>query len=232
MGDLPLIGRGRSADVFDAGDGRVLRRYRSEKAGSVVREAVAMRHLRSHGAPVPEVFSAEGLDLVMQRLDGPSMLDALRSKPWRARAIGRELRDLHTRIHAVPAGDIDLPRMSHGDAVLHLDLHPDNVMITSAGPMVIDWSNVAVGDPLADVVNTWMVMATSSPDDLPLLIRPVLRRIRRSLVRGFVEGLVADDECRRWVDVVCERRLLDPNAHEHEKARVREFQVSHGPTRS
>ena len=60
--------------------------------------------------------------------------------------------------------------------------------------MIIDWSNVAVGDPLADVMNTWMLMVTSSPDSVPLVLRPVLRRIRRSLNDGFIEGTTIDDD--------------------------------------
>ena len=227
MSDLALIGRGRDADVFDAGDGRVLRRYRNTRAGSVEREALAMQHLREHGAPVPQVFSADGTDIVMERLQGPTMLDVLKAKPWRAASIGRQLKELHARIHSIPAGDIQLPRFSDGNAILHLDLHPDNVIITPDGPMVIDWSNVALGDPLADVMNTWMLMVTSSPDSVPLALRPVLRRIRRSLTDGFVDGTTIDDDARRWTAQVCDQRLLDANAREHEKAQVRAFAASH-----
>jgi aminoglycoside phosphotransferase (APT) family kinase protein len=227
MSDLPLIGRGRDADVFDAGDGRVLRRYRNAQAGSVEREALAMRHLREHGAPVPQVFSANGTDIVMERLHGPTMLDVLKAKPSRAASIGRQLKELHARIHSIAAGDIQLPRFSDGNAILHLDLHPDNVIITPDGPMVIDWSNVALGDPLADVMNTWMLMVTSSPDSVPLVLRPVLRRIRRSLTDGFVDGTTIDDDARRLIGRVCAQRLLDANAREHEKAQVRAFAASH-----
>ena len=221
MSDLPLIGRGRSADVFDLGDGRVLRRYRDERAGSAEAEAVAMRHLRAHGAPVPEVFSAEGTDLVMERLDGPTMLDALKSKPWRASAVGRELRALHTRIHAIPAGELPLRRHSEGDSILHFDLHPDNVILTRGGPVIIDWSNVVLGDPLADVMNTWMVMVTSSPDDVPRLLRPVLGRVRRALTDGFIESTPLDETARGWLRRVCDQRLLDPNVRDDERVRVR-----------
>ncbi len=228
MTDLPLIGRGRAADVYDVGDGRVLRRYRSGRADSVAREVLAMRHLRAHGAPVPEVFSVEDADIVMERLDGPTMLEVLKAKPWRAAAIGRDLAALQRRFHAVPAGDIDLPRVGDGDSILHFDLHPDNVMITSAGPVIIDWSNVAVGDPSADVMNTWMLMVTSSPDGVPLVLRPVLRRIRRSLTDGFIGATVIDDAARHWIECVCAQRLLDPNTREPEKVRVRTFAATHG----
>ena len=130
--------------------------------------------------------------------------------------------------HRIPAGDIELRRFSDGDAILHLDLHPDNVILTATGPMVIDWSNVAVGDPLADEMNTWMVMATSSPDGVPLVLKPVLRRIRRALTDGFIEGTPLGDDARRWVSRVCEQRLQDPNTLDVEKDRVRAFATAHG----
>jgi aminoglycoside phosphotransferase (APT) family kinase protein len=226
--DLPLIGTGRAADVYDLGDGRVLRRYRDDRGGSVTREAMAMQHLRSAGAPVPQVFSAEGRDMVIERLAGPTMLQAIERAPWRARAFGRELLDVHRRIHVVPAGDVDLPRLGQGDAVLHLDLHPGNVMLTDAGPIVIDWSNVVIGPPQADVMNTWMLVATSSPDDVPLLLRPIVGRVRRALTSGFVDGIELEGEARGWVDRMCERRLQDPNTRPGEQVQVRAFAARHG----
>ena len=228
--ELPLIGRGRAADVFDLGDGRVLRRYRTPHPGFVEREALTMRFLRAHGAPVPEVFSASGVDLVMERLEGRSMLDVLKARPWRAAAIGRQLAQLHHQIHHIPAGDIALPRFGDGDSILHLDLHPDNVMLTGRGPMIIDWSNVAVGAPLADVMNTWMLMSTSSPEDVPPWLRPLLRRIRSRLTNGFIADTALGDEARDWVAKVCDRRLHDPNTLDQEKTRVRAFAAAHGST--
>ena len=48
------IGAGRSADVYDVGGGRVLRRYRDGRdADAVQREAEVMAHARAHGVPVP-----------------------------------------------------------------------------------------------------------------------------------------------------------------------------------
>ncbi|MGB8858475.1 MAG: phosphotransferase [Ilumatobacteraceae bacterium] len=229
MSDLTLIGRGRAADVFDLGGGRVLRRYRTPHPGVAQREATVMQHLRAHGAPVPEVYSAEGDEMVMQHLDGRTMLDTLKAKPWTARAVGRQLADLQRRIHAVPAGALAIPRFGDGDAVLHFDLHPDNVMLTNAGPMVIDWSNVMIGDPVADVMFSWMLMITSSPDDVPMLLRPALRRIRRNLSDGFIGETAIDEHARRCIVDVCERRLRDPNCRDVEQVAVRAFADRHAP---
>lgn len=213
--------------MFDLGDGRVLRRYRTPHPGVAQREAIAMQHLRAHGAPVPEVFSAEGDEMVMQRLEGRTMLDTLRAKPWKARSIGRQLAELQRRIHAVPAGELALTRLGEGDSLLHFDLHPDNVMLTPDGPVVIDWSNVVVGDPVADVMFSWMIMVTSVPDDVPLLLRPILTRVRRNLTDGFIGDTVIDDHARHWISVVCERRLQDPNTRPAEQVAVRKFAAEH-----
>ena len=50
----------------------MLRRYRIPQAGSV-EPTPCDTYVPS--APVPEVFSADGIDIVMERLDGPTMLD-------------------------------------------------------------------------------------------------------------------------------------------------------------
>ena len=187
-----------------------------------------MRHLRAHGAPVPEVFSADGDEMVMEHIRGRSMLDVIKSRPWRAGAMGRLLAEVQRQIHAVPAGDIDLPRFADGAAILHFDLHPDNVMLTHQGPTVIDWSNVAIGDPLADVMFSWMLMSTGEPDQVPLLLRPAVRRVRRNLTNGFVASTTLDDTARSWVSLVCERRMADPNTTETEKVSVRAFAANYG----
>ena len=46
---------------------------------------------------------------------------------------------------------------------MHLDLHPGNVMHTSDGPVVIDWSNAAVGAAALDAANTWLTLPPGGP---------------------------------------------------------------------
>lgn len=112
-----LLGCGRDTDVYDIGDGKVLRRYRVDFDHSA--EIGAMKHLHEHGFPVPRLFSADGPDMVVERVDGPTMLDALVRYPWRARRYGRMLAHLHRRLHAIaPPAELrtaGTPR----EAVLH-----------------------------------------------------------------------------------------------------------------
>src|SRR3954452_17753013 len=98
-----LIAQGRAADVFAAGPGLVLRRYREGEGGDTAPEAAAMEHARRHGFPVPAVHEAGGPDLVMERVEGPTMLADIARRPWRVGQHGRTLAVLHQRLHAIPA---------------------------------------------------------------------------------------------------------------------------------
>jgi Phosphotransferase enzyme family len=70
----PPLGFGRSAEIYDLGHGRVLRRYH-DRTRSAEREAKIISWAGDHGVPVPEVFDASGPDIVMEMVDGPTMLD-------------------------------------------------------------------------------------------------------------------------------------------------------------
>ncbi|WP_369246258.1 phosphotransferase [Streptomyces sp. R41] len=140
-----LLGSGRSADVYEIDEAWVLRRDR-EGWGDATAEAAVMEHVRGHGYPVPGVRVATRSDLVMERLSGPTMLEAFGAGLLSPREAGVTLARLLRRLHAVPA------RVSADPAVrvLHLDLHPDNVMLTPDGPKVIDWANAEEGPPGLD----------------------------------------------------------------------------------
>jgi Ser/Thr protein kinase RdoA (MazF antagonist) len=90
--------------------------------------------------------------LVLERADGPTMLADLHRRPWRALGAARTLAQLHALLHEIPF---------EGERLLHLDLHPDNVLLARRGPVVIDWTNARAGDAALDVALTWVIGATS-----------------------------------------------------------------------
>jgi aminoglycoside phosphotransferase (APT) family kinase protein len=215
-----LIGAGRAADVYALGENalgeqRVLRRYRN--GGGAEREAGVMAHLAGAGYPVPRVYDASGPDLVMERLDGRDMLADLSSRPWLVRQYARTLAKLHDRLHAVVAPPSLAQQFGPGDRILHLDLHPGNVMLTTRGPVVIDWSNVAAGAPAADVAMAWLIMATSEVDAPPLL-RPAVSSIRAALLRRF-RALAGDDPGPELARVA-RARMTDRNIRPAEVRRL------------
>jgi aminoglycoside phosphotransferase (APT) family kinase protein len=138
-----------------------MRRYRTPR--DTAREVAVMEHARTYGYPVPCARALSDTEIVMDRIDGPTMLDDLGRRPWRMDQHARTLADLLRRLHAIEAPAFLPEPIGEGRALLHLDLHPDNVILAPSGPVVIDWPNAARGPAGADVAHTWIVIACSGP---------------------------------------------------------------------
>lgn len=194
------LASGRDADVFEVGDGQVLRRNRVPTKTSEL-EAEIMRYARSQGYPVPAVYEVSGPDMVMERVDGPTMLADIIRRPWMTWRHARTLARLHGRLHRIAAPSwvpkyTDLkvfadaapsvrPAEAAFETLLHLDLHPDNVILSPRGPAVIDWRNTRRGDGAIDVATTWLIMATS---EVPMsgLTGQLVNLIRHLFVFGLL----------------------------------------------
>jgi phosphotransferase family enzyme len=199
------LGGGREAEILDLGDGTVLRRYRG--VGFPEREGLVMEHARRHGYPVPRVDEIRENALVLERIDGPTMArDALR-RPWRARAHMRLLAELHQRLHAIEAPP-GLAPAGPGSTLIHLDFHPENVLLSRDGPVVIDWTNARRGEGALDVALTWVIGATSGGPFGKTLLPPCLACFDLEPVRRALADAAA-------------RRIDDPNVTERERAAVR-----------
>ncbi|MEE1738101.1 phosphotransferase [Streptomyces sp. BE147] len=155
-----LLGSGRTADVYALDGSWVLRRYRDSTDATP--ELAVMSYLCAFGFPVPRIGppaeGARATDLVLQRLTGPTMAEALSAGTLRAAEGGALLAGLLRELHAVPARLSPDPE----EHILHLDLHPENVILTERGPVVIDWSNTAEGPPGLDRAMSALILAQAS----------------------------------------------------------------------
>jgi hypothetical protein len=185
---------------------------RSRQGRSMSNEARTMEYARAHGYPVPAVseVSDDGTDLVMERVDGPVMMAALSRRPWSLHKQGALLAELHNRLHEIPAPDwvADGPCGS-GDRLIHLDLHPLNVMLTAKGPVVIDWTGASRGVGEVDVALTWVLLASGG---IPAgrLKAAVLGTGRAMLVRAFLTGFDVE-AVKPWLAEVVAWKAADPN---------------------
>ncbi|MFC5814182.1 phosphotransferase [Nonomuraea harbinensis] len=162
-----LIASGHDCLVFEAGAGKVVKRSRHGR--SLEQEASIMRHARRNGIPTPEVFDADGPDLLMERLEGPSLRETALRRPDRLASYGRLLAELLRTVARVRApGWLQGAGGCPGNRLLHLDLHPANVIVTAAGPRIVDWANAARGAPGADVACTWLILATTAVPEAPV----------------------------------------------------------------
>lgn len=149
-----------------------------------------MAYLHDHGYPVPAVHdvSDDERDLVMERVDGPTMVDHLASRPWEIRRQGRSLAHLHRALHSIPAPDfLGRAAVGTGEAIVHMDLHPLNVLVGPHGPVVIDWTNAGRGDPMVDMGLAYVLMSVGT---IPggRVMRKALGLGRAQLLGSFLGG--------------------------------------------
>ncbi|MBS0524911.1 MAG: aminoglycoside phosphotransferase family protein [Proteobacteria bacterium] len=192
------IGEGAVADIHAWAPGQVVKLLRagiSWERGDY--EARMTRAVFAAGVPAPEVLDEVTLDgrfgIVMSRLDGPTLLQLLRSGAMTSEQAGAILASLYRCVHETPPppGMISLhyliasaarlmprhiafgilaliERLPPGDGLCHLDLHPSNVIMTAQGPRIIDWAFPVRAAAAADLArcHTALFDLVYAPEDL------------------------------------------------------------------
>lgn len=191
------IGEGAYSDVHAWAPGRVVKLFRP---GFPQRqswwEARMTGAAFAAGAPAPAVFGEVDLGgrfgVVLQRLDGPTLLQLSRRGALTPEATGAILAGLARSVHAIaPPADV-LPliettrgalrdaggavalhvatgvlalieRLPPGDGLCHGDLHPGNVIMTPDGPRIVDWQGATRGPPALDLACTEVLLAELAP---------------------------------------------------------------------
>lgn len=239
----PLIGQGRTAEVFEWGDTQVLKLFkRGYPSESVEREANISRIVHERGLPVPAVGDTVEIDdrlgVEFERIDGPSMLRQLSSKPWRVKSMARTLAEIHATIHERDGSSLPsqkeylersiraaprltdearaaaletLERLPEGNAVCHGDFHPENILLSPNGPIVIDWIIATSGNPIADVARTSMILRLGSiPSGSPgkLLITIARRMFHGHYMKQYTALTgVTLEQVREWELPIVAARL-------------------------
>ncbi|MGH2535079.1 MAG: phosphotransferase family protein [Thermomicrobiales bacterium] len=211
---------------------------REAAAMTAVRQVVPLVPL------VSEVVEVDGRPgLILERIDGPDLLSRFKERPWTLWEAGRLTGRVHaelnrlpgpeslpdvkqqierklSRLPAVPAAIAERARallqdLPDGDRLLHGDMHLANVILTDAGPIVIDWPNAARGEPTADLARTMAIgRANRAPEGTPRL-RLAVEMAGRKLVfraheRAYRRGLPVDAALLdRWLVVRAAERLAE-----------------------
>lgn len=194
--------------MFIRSDGLLVKRTRTGR--DLRREAEMMMYLSGHGIPVPRVFEATEDELVMQYVPGPRMSEEIGRKPWLAGSLGEELADLHHRLDVIAAPDF----LAGDGHLLHLDLHPGNVVLGPEGPVVLDWANAGKGDRRLDVALSWVSLAVAH-------LAPVMKLTRWRFLRSFMANV--DPEARNAIPEAARIRLARHDRDPRERAALQKL---------
>jgi aminoglycoside phosphotransferase (APT) family kinase protein len=200
-------------------------------------------------APKPvEIIDVAGRrGVVFDRMDGPSMAECMRRSPLHIREYARQLAGLHVELHTISAPALPsqhqrvawnleqstiLPeylkaqvyqlvaKLPDCDTICHGDFHPENILLTERGPMIIDWEGCMHGSPAADVAATCLLIRSALMYQKGLR-GWVIRRIGRLFERAYLAEYARLapgrlEQLEAWIAVLAACRLRADNQHELE----------------
>ncbi len=181
------IAYGRTAEIYAWHQGQVLKLfYDWFKLENIEKEAWIARAVHSSGLPAPAVGEIIRVNnrygLLYERVNGFSMMETFKRKPWNVFRHARRMAELHAELHASTV-QVNLPSQRHelekkirhaealpallrfkvlaaleimpdSDRLCHGDFWPGNILMTAQGEIIIDWIHASRGNPLADLART------------------------------------------------------------------------------
>jgi len=192
------IGEGAFSEAYAWAPAQVVKLFKAGVSHLLGQHEVRMiRAVRAAGVPVPEVFGEVTLDgrfgIVLQRLDGPTLLQLTRTGAVTFEQAGAIVAALAMSIHKTPLpsevlsmrecmearldhDDGKLPkhiapeiltlldRLPPGDGLCHTDLSPGNVIMTSEGPKLVDWAGAMCGPAVLELGFLHVVLSELAPE--------------------------------------------------------------------
>ena len=201
--------------VEHAGRNSVLRIYPPTQRDDRDREVEILR--AELGIPIPRLEAVGdpfGMPVMLiSWCPGKTIYDALWLAPERADQLGAAMGRIQATLHRTPVPDSLRStlsddwigwggvkngsfsnqlrsRDSNDQSVIHLDLHPQNVMVEGDSiSCVIDWTNAFIGDPRADIARTYSILTwvPIEPNVDAHRVQKIRTEFRRGWLRGYQE---------------------------------------------
>lgn len=185
-----LIAQGRTAEVYSLSNTQILKLFRVGLPLSIIENEYHIGNkLKNKGLPIPEMdhylSMEERVGIVYERIEGPTMMSVISTKPWRINKEARRLAEIHRSIQIDVNEDITsnieqikkniqnsellnndhksklydlIDRIPEGSVLCHGDFHPDNIIMSRNKSFVIDWMTATKGNPLSDVARTLIIL--------------------------------------------------------------------------
>ncbi|MGI9605820.1 MAG: aminoglycoside phosphotransferase family protein [Acidimicrobiales bacterium] len=216
---MQRIGRGRCADVYAISDDLVLKLYEKRFSRTWVDGAAELASaVHRAGIPSVEVHAVETRGdrhgMVLERIDGCTLWDAIADQPEAAEIWGERLADLHLAVQqcTIPSLPERLPYLAervalhsdveavaiavahiesgpHDSVLSHGDLHPANVMVTANGELrSIDWDGAMLGPRAYDAARThYLVESWALAPGTTTAVEPVREEVAAAFTSRYAE---------------------------------------------
>ena len=187
--------------------------------------------------------------IVFERVDGPTIAGPDLVKPWTRARYARMFAELHVAVHScelpeaisqreqledairkapgLPADTREavlnaLQQLPDGNVLCHSDFHPGNVIMSSRGPIIIDWMAATRGSPVADVARTSLLLRIGTRAGVGALARRISNlvgsRFYSVYLRKYLElRPVSRRQISAWLPVIAAARLAEPIPEEKKR---------------
>lgn len=246
MGKGKLIGQGRTAEVFEWEEGKILKLYRPEMPKAAIEKEYQISvNISRQLSIVPKVYDLIEMEnrigIIYERINGTTMMKVIATRPWRVKKEARLLAELHKSLQIKV--DFDLPSYKESlkynisrvellqediktklykyidilkeDSILcHGDFHPDNVLITIGGPVIIDWMTAVKGNPLADAARTSIMFKLAVVPDKAFFEKQIINFIRNKFYKEYIKHYIEItgaklEEIEQWEPPIAAARLTE-----------------------
>jgi Ser/Thr protein kinase RdoA (MazF antagonist) len=197
-------GEGASADIHVWAPGQVVKLFKVGASPRFGRHEARMTRAAS-AAGAPEVFGEVILEgrfgIVLQRLDGPTLLQLWQARAVTSEQVGAIPATLYASVHKTPPPPDVPPLRGWVDAVsqtsrdilpehiatgvltlidglppehglCHADLHPGNVIMTADGPRLVDWGSATRAPAGLDLACCHVINSELAPETVDDPERP------------------------------------------------------------
>lgn len=200
--------------------------------------------------PIARVYEIveinDRIGIVYERITGKTLLNHLFTYPDQMEWIAETCAEVLSRIHQcnnvqlpsqrdsiierIKQADIPadwkeqalhlLSELPDGSVVCHGDYHPDNIIHSSSGPIVIDWSAATSGNASADFVRSVLILqiATAPEPEYTERFNLIRDQFLSLFEKAYMKRVkINTAELDHWFIVVAIARLLDGIASEKEQ---------------
>jgi thiamine kinase-like enzyme len=241
-----LIAQGRTAEVYEWGEDKILKLFRTGLPKIVIeKEYENSVNICKQLNLVPKVYELIEIDnrsgIIYERINGITMMKIIARKPWRVKKEAQRLAELHKSIQQKV--DFELPsckmslknniskiellqndvkmrlykyidELEEDNILCHGDFHPDNVLITKNGEVVIDWMTAAQGSPLADIARTSVMFKFGVVPVKMYIEKQIINFIRNKFYLAYIKHYimltgVKNEQIERWELPVAAARLTE-----------------------
>ena len=107
-----------------------------------------------------------------------------------------------------------LQNLPDGNALLHFDFHPGNIIMQSNEPIIIDWMTACSGNPNADVARTYLLLQYGELQHANWVVKKLAHFFERYIGKIYIGEYkhlsgISDGDFEQWLLPVAAARLTE-----------------------